>query len=218
MACELVFWHNILSSSKTWAAHRQSVKVISSAIVIEIVNCLVICFRLKLPERLGQKELHFLHSQLYLPNFPMLQEPKIWSCFWFSFLSACGFYSYMFFILLQFDCYRLQEKNCSATWNIPSVNLPETSVTWLLAVRVELNALTLPVVPFSLVQLNFFKGCSNYSFRRKRERRIVILWVARSLSHWSVMLQSQILDVCSPLSMQQAVELNFQRSDILLTL
>lgn len=191
--------------------------MISSVIVIEILKCLVVTLSLKLPERLGRKGLHFLHLQLYLSNFPMLQEPK-------SLVMLLVFLSVNFIAIVFSFYYSLIVTDYKKKFVVPcgihilSTFLSKTSVTWLLAIRVELNALTLPVVPFSLVQLNLFKGCNNYSFRWKRDRRIAILWVERSLSHWSVMLQSQVLYVCSPLSMKQAVELNFQSSDILLTL
>lgn len=68
--------------------------------------------------------------------------------------------------------------------------LSKSSVTWLLAVKVKLNAVTLPVVLFSLVfqSSTFSKAVVVRSSDGEERERIAIHRVTRSLSHWSVML------------------------------
>lgn len=68
--------------------------------------------------------------------------------------------------------------------------LSKSSITWLLAVKVKLNAVTLPVVPFSLVfqSSTFSKAVVIRSSDGEERERIAIHRVTRSLSHCSVML------------------------------
>lgn len=217
---------------------------LSSVIVTEILKCLTggSCLALNY-QRWGQKGLHsqirskvlylvllFLCDTgflcriicnlfLYL-TLHYCRSLKHWLCFWFSFLYAYKFYGYVFsfyYSLIVMD-YR---KNFVfvVLWGIHilSIFLSKISITWLLAIRVELNVVTLSVVPFSPVFLSSTssKAAVVISSDGKKREGIVILWVTRSLSHWSVMLQIQILYMYLPLSMQQAGELNLQSSDIL---
>lgn len=89
--------------------------------------------------------------------------------------------------------------------------LSKSSITWLLAVKLKLNAVTLPVVLFSLGFLSstFSKAVVIRSSDGEEREGIVILRVTRSVNHWSVMLlQVQVLYAYSLLGMQQAGELN----------
>lgn len=71
-------------------------------------------------------------------------------------------------------------------WNAHSVNfLSKSSITWVLAVKVKLNAVTLPVVPFSLGfrNSNFSKAVVIRSSDGEEREGIVILRVTRSVSN-----------------------------------
>lgn len=154
----------------------------------------------------------------------MLQEPKMFVinlvlflvCIWI-WLLFCSFYCSL--IVTGYRKKFVFVLSCGI--HIPWTFLSKSSITWLLAVKVKLNAVTLPVVPFSLGFLSstFSKAMVIRSSDGEEREGIVILKVTRSLSHWSVMLlHVPVLYACSLLGMRQAGELNLQSSDILPTL
>lgn len=63
------------------------------------------------------------------------------------------FFSF-YYSLIVTDCRKKSVFVVPCGIHILSIFLNKTSITWLLAIRVELNAVTLPVVPLSLVFLS----------------------------------------------------------------